>query len=777
MARAILITQCLQRDFVEPIAPHAPPPNLLHVGHREAARLLGAEPERGPLAQIVAWARARDPSELAILHVRDWHDAGDAAQRDHLEAFGAHCVRGTRGAELVLDLERGMRDGESFVDAVGLADVEETSLAERVRELTRGERDVRVAVIGVWTDAKVTFLLYDLRSRLGLRALATSSALTASASRAAHFHALEQLRRVLGVEVFDSIGELADWLVPGASFAAPPAHAGAARRRAALPIEGADLGDEERELVEHLFRESARVRLSQLAGGFSGARVFAAESVDALGHQQAPTVLKLGPRALVGQERAAFERVEPILGNDAPRLLGAVDHETLGGLRWSYASMGGRRVRTLKALIEGGAPIETIERVLTIALEEVLGRFYQAASYEPLPLLSYYRFSSAHAGSVRANATAAAAPEDAPLVEELVAFYERGLGEIGETPGEHHYVSYVHGDLNGANVLVDERENVWLIDFFHAKRGHVLNDVAKLENDLLFLFTPLTEEAFDAARAMLAALSEVEDLRAPIPAHLAAIEGRTALERTWAILRVLRRVASALVREDRDPIQLRVAALRYAAHTLSFDEASPLGKRLALHAAHGHARAILDDARADRDLRVDFVALEGAGAPRARGRLGLTICPGRLDRDRDLDADLAALRRIGTSTLVSLLGAAELAWAGVPDLAERAGAAGMVAISFPIRDQGAPPVAELRALSAAIDERIDRGETVVVHCMGGLGRSGLVAACALIDRGLAPGDAIAAVRAARGPRAIESEEQEAFVRAYARRASGAPDPG
>ena len=40
----VLITQCLQRDFVDPIGPHDPLPNLLHVGYSEATRLLGPTP-------------------------------------------------------------------------------------------------------------------------------------------------------------------------------------------------------------------------------------------------------------------------------------------------------------------------------------------------------------------------------------------------------------------------------------------------------------------------------------------------------------------------------------------------------------------------------------------------------------------------------------------------------------------------------------------------------------------------------------------------------------
>jgi hypothetical protein len=43
----VLITQCLQRDFVDPIAPSDPLPNLLHVGYSEAARLLGGDPSAG----------------------------------------------------------------------------------------------------------------------------------------------------------------------------------------------------------------------------------------------------------------------------------------------------------------------------------------------------------------------------------------------------------------------------------------------------------------------------------------------------------------------------------------------------------------------------------------------------------------------------------------------------------------------------------------------------------------------------------------------------------
>ena len=57
---SVLITQCLQTDFVGPVRAHDPLPNALHVGHAEALRLLGHDPSTGPLAQLVRWARAQE---------------------------------------------------------------------------------------------------------------------------------------------------------------------------------------------------------------------------------------------------------------------------------------------------------------------------------------------------------------------------------------------------------------------------------------------------------------------------------------------------------------------------------------------------------------------------------------------------------------------------------------------------------------------------------------------------------------------------------------------
>lgn len=179
---------------------------------------------------------------------------------------------------------------------------------------------------------------------------------------------------------------------------------------------------------------------------------------------------------------------------------------------------------------------------------------------------------------------------------------------------------------------------------------------------------------------------------------------------------------------------------------------------------------------ADPPLRVDWMAA-GDLDDRLPGRLGLTFLPGKNGRSlrypgrvyrRDLRDDLATLVEAGVRTLVLLVEDHELERWGDPEIVARGREAGLEVIRRPIRDETAPGSAsEMDEILRVVREARGLGD-VAVACMGGVGRTGTVVACALVAAGASADHAIARVRAVRHPTAVETGEQIGFVHHYER---------
>jgi ADP-ribosylglycohydrolase/protein-tyrosine phosphatase len=180
-----------------------------------------------------------------------------------------------------------------------------------------------------------------------------------------------------------------------------------------------------------------------------------------------------------------------------------------------------------------------------------------------------------------------------------------------------------------------------------------------------------------------------------------------------------------------------------------------------------------------KPLRVDGIPLEGTRLEDT-GRVGITFLPGK-KRDgytgphwRDLDLDLARLRDLGVDALFLLVEDVELEWCEVTELPELMAAAGPELLRFPIRDPRLPadPAAFVTAIRGLV-ERIASGESIAIACRAGIDRSGMAAACLLVEAGLEPEAAIARVQGHRRG-SITLGEQQAFVRGW--RSPGPEDP-
>jgi protein-tyrosine phosphatase len=177
----------------------------------------------------------------------------------------------------------------------------------------------------------------------------------------------------------------------------------------------------------------------------------------------------------------------------------------------------------------------------------------------------------------------------------------------------------------------------------------------------------------------------------------------------------------------------------------------------------------------DRPLRVDWLDPSSLRDER-RGRLGLTFLPGKHGASmrypgrvyrRDLREDLTSLADAGVRLLVLLVEDGELGRWGDPAIVEIAASHGLRIERWPMRDGTALATpAEMTAILQSIDRARVDGD-VAVACMGGVGRTGTVAACALVAAGWTAADAIAEVRRVRHPTAVETDEQVTFVGTFA----------
>lgn len=161
------------------------------------------------------------------------------------------------------------------------------------------------------------------------------------------------------------------------------------------------------------------------------------------------------------------------------------------------------------------------------------------------------------------------------------------------------------------------------------------------------------------------------------------------------------------------------------------------------------------------------------GDEAATGRIGIAPCPGRSAGGlaEGLEADLVAIAAWGAAALLSLIGAEEMERLGVADLGGRASAHGLEWHHLPITDFGVPGAsfeAAWRTTGPVLHDHLTRGRSVLVHCRAGLGRSGLIAARLLVERGMVPDQAIRCIRQAR-PGAIETAAQEAHLMVVAAR--------
>ena len=153
------------------------------------------------------------------------------------------------------------------------------------------------------------------------------------------------------------------------------------------------------------------------------------------------------------------------------------------------------------------------------------------------------------------------------------------------------------------------------------------------------------------------------------------------------------------------------------------------------------------------------------------GKLALAARPRGGDWLKD---ELENWRRAGGDLIVSLLTPDEERELKLQHEARDAKAQGMTFLSLPIQDRHVPDSeASLNSTVQLMDDALSSGKNVIVHCRQGIGRTGLIAASLLINKGWEPEAAIELLSAVRGIDIPETQEQRRWIEKYAAKVGAA----
>lgn len=536
-----------------------------NVGQYEITRLLGrGKSSEGPLSAFISNATAGNTAEVILLRPGAFEEESaydPNALVTRLAPVESHAI--------VLEIEQDALPWKRLLEVISSA----TGDGE-----PGPETDARVVVVGTHTETQVLSIAGFLRQTLGMRSVAVCSHLVGSSTLEAHLSMLRYMLPSLGVEVFVDLEELAAWAgLDRNSFA----DTGARPCRIEPPEAAESMTDAQRKIIQMLCLHWTRARVRPLAGGFSGSLLLLANGWKGEAVTE-PMVLKIDSFSQMRRELDGYYQIKDFFGKHVPTFGFPVSQDELLGVGMELAAMEGlpetlqRHFEKAETEIDVNRFLDRFQKALSLLSSKVYVNTLEWSWVVP------YRAFGLHA-------------------ERQLEWLERNaeiiLSYLAEEGGEDSHIDpgYLgtmlkliarnedaveteicveHGDLNFANVLCDEGDNIWFIDWTHSGLHPIERDFAKLENDVKFVLS----KEFDLDDLPRLRIFEEFLLthRIPpdvdgLPETLKFAKWDLRFRKILSAVRRTREACFALKETDEDWLVYRIALLRYATHTLSFD--------------------------------------------------------------------------------------------------------------------------------------------------------------------------------------------------------------
>ena len=407
------------------------------------------------------------------------------------------------------------------------------------------------------------------------------------------------LNGVVGLDADAPLSRVTIWLfVPGTIR-------GGAEKLLKIAIDGdLDWRPEWDAIVRRLYADCQSVALTPLHGGYNS-KTFRVVAYDREGRRTLPTVLKIGPLAITAREEVANrEYVSRFILNNGTTVLGGAEEGDWAGLRYNFLGVNGPESRLVWLRDHYlRRPTEEVLPLFDTLLTRVLKPWYAQPKWEqvwlyrdhtPLRLFPQLLEVAERDLGLSNDALTIDCPELGLELPNPMRFLKH---EYARRAGESRlwYTAICHGDLNLQNVLVDERENLYVIDFSETRPRNAVSDFARLEPIVKFEFPRL--ESDEDLRQLLEfeeGLTGVTRLSDPPPFIYRGDDPLVA--RAHAVIARLRRAADIVTLFEQDMTPYWLAMLEWTYSVICYVQLSARHKRYAVCSAALICRAIQEGA-------------------------------------------------------------------------------------------------------------------------------------------------------------------------------------
>lgn len=348
------------------------------------------------------------------------------------------------------------------------------------------------------------------------------------------------------------------------------------------------LKDEYEIIIRKIYSDCSRILLKQLHGGFS-ATTFQVQGYDKKGIRILPTVLKLGKQATIYREVFNFsEHVQKYILNNSTSVMGSYFCGNYGGVRYNFVGITGpeSQIRWLTHhYIEKSAeelkPL--FDRIFTHILVPWYGQprletFYPYKEHNPTRVFFPELFEKCEEELfISADTEYIFSPE---LNREIINpywFLKHGYPKREKNP-KLWYKCICHGDLNMQNILLDEIQNIYIIDYSETEHRNAVADFARLEPIFKFEFTRLDSEEelrnlleFEQGLLTPNRLDEVPQFR---------YKGNDpSVEKAYKLICRLRQYANTVTLFEYDIIPYLIAVLEWSFAVVCYQSVNNIRKR------------------------------------------------------------------------------------------------------------------------------------------------------------------------------------------------------